>query len=31
MTDIKYGSATGGDLPAIQSLLADCRLLADDI
>ncbi len=31
MTDIKYGSATGGDLPAIQSLLADCRLLADGI
>jgi N-acetylglutamate synthase-like GNAT family acetyltransferase len=31
MTDIQYSSATSGDLPAIQALLADCRLPADGI
>jgi N-acetylglutamate synthase-like GNAT family acetyltransferase len=31
MTDIQYSSATSGDLPAIQALLADCRLPTDRI
>ncbi|MGA2751207.1 MAG: arsenic resistance N-acetyltransferase ArsN2 [Verrucomicrobiota bacterium] len=31
MNDIKYILATGGDLPAIQSLLADCHLPTDGI
>jgi amino-acid N-acetyltransferase len=31
MTDITYGAATSGDLPAIQALLADCQLPTDGI
>jgi len=31
MTDIQYSSATSGDLPAIQALLASWRLPADGI
>ena len=31
MQDIKFSSATGSDLPAIEALLADCRLPTDGI
>ncbi len=31
MNDIKYSIATNNDLPAIQTLLTDCRLLSDGI
>jgi len=29
MADIRYSFAAGADLPAIQTLLADCRLSAE--
>jgi amino-acid N-acetyltransferase len=31
MNDIKYSLATAGDLPGVQTLLADCRLPTDGI
>jgi N-acetylglutamate synthase-like GNAT family acetyltransferase len=31
MKDIKYSSATGSDLPAIEALLTDCHLPTDGI
>jgi amino-acid N-acetyltransferase len=31
MNDIKYGFATGDDIPAVQKLLADCRLPSEGV